>query len=85
MPFNSQSYHRNKARREALEALEKAREVKRRVAAGEAQPWHSSVAHHVAIARLIWRQYLSYLRLDRMNKDFDEMNAADFVAKYGKD
>lgn len=57
MPFNSQSYHRNKYRRQALERLAKARDIKRRRAMGEAYDWES-IPSAVKLARIDWRIYL---------------------------
>lgn len=85
MPFNSQTYHRNKARRSALAYLEEARDVKRRAAAGEAYDWEiERLPRLVELARNGWRIYLSYLFVARMNADHRNMSAVDFIAKYGK-
>ena len=83
MAFNSHSYYRNKARRQALAYLEEAREVKRRAAASKAYDWEvERLPRMVLLARNGWRIYLSYLAVDRMNADHRNMSAADFIAKY---
>lgn len=58
MAFNAASYRRNKWRREALERLAAARDIKRRREAGEAYEWES-VESAVRLARSTWRLYLS--------------------------
>ena len=83
MAFNSNSYHRNKARRRALEYLEQARQSKRQIAAGEGHAWETPVERLVWYARNEWRLYLSYLKGDRMNADLRTMRPTDFIAKYG--
>lgn len=85
MAFNSQTYHRNRARKSALAYLEEARDVKRRAAAGDAYDWEvERLPRMVALARNGGRIYLSYLAVDRMNADHRNMSAVDFIAKYGK-
>lgn len=64
MPFNSQSYHRNKYRREAKARLVDARELKARIAAGEAYDWEiPRLATFVRLARIDWRLYLIMRRM----------------------
>jgi hypothetical protein len=80
VPFNSRSYRRNKAERRAREYLAEARDAKAR---GDA----SRVRSRVELARLSWRGYLSYRRLDQMDADFwryrkGEMTHAEFMAKW---
>lgn len=88
MAFNSRSYHRNKAKRQTREALDKAREYKRRVAAGEAYDWEANrVASYVQLARSYWRVYLGYLAGARMDADIEKigegkMSHAEFMAKW---
>lgn len=83
MPFNSHSYHANKYRRRALEALAEAR----------AQPaydhlppaeWRTRCVH---LARLYWRSYLVFRGLRRMQIDSramhrGEMTPTAFIEKW---
>lgn len=83
MPFNSNSYHRNRYRRVALEKLALAREAKALGAAAD-------VAYHVRSARLDWRLYLSYLRMKQCDDDLAAVRAgrmkhAEFMAKWSND
>lgn len=78
MPFNSRSYHRNKERRQALEYLAKAR------AAFEPEP----IAFNVRLARLHWKTYLGYLRMQRCDADLKrfrvgEITYQEFMGKWG--
>lgn len=73
MAFNSNTYHRNKARRQAMEYLAEARRVK---ALGH------SPTHHATMARCQWRMYLSYVRIVQIDADHRSMSATDFVEKY---
>lgn len=77
MPFNSQSYYRNKAKRQALEYLARAR------MGGEPE----RVAFNVKLARSSWRTYLCYRRLDECDADLKkrlrgEMSHAEFMNKW---
>jgi hypothetical protein len=86
MPFNSNSYYRNKYRREALSYLEQARNVKR-LNPGRAQ---DDLRHCVRLARSSWRSYLSYKRIGECDADLKErlygnMSHSDFMAKWGTD
>lgn len=66
MPFNSNSYHRNKCRRSALINLAEARAIKARVAAGEAYDWEASrIPLIVMLARSDWRLYLLYRKIGK--------------------
>jgi len=66
MPFNAQTYRTNKARKTALAELDRAREIKRLIAAGEARDWQiPQVAFYARMARLEWRIYLSNKSLCR--------------------
>jgi hypothetical protein len=59
MPFNSQTYRSNKARRKAWEELERARDIKARAARGEAYDWEiPRVAFFVKMARLSMRMHV---------------------------
>lgn len=64
MAFNSQTYYRNRWRKDALAELERAREIKARVAAGAACEWEAArIATCVKCARISWRLYLSAKRI----------------------
>lgn len=65
MPFNSDSYYRNKWRREALERLAMAREAK--ALGGSVLP--DDVAFNVRLARSTWRLYLSQKRICEINRE----------------
>jgi hypothetical protein len=89
MAFNSRSYYRNKAKRQALELLAQARDLKQSASAGLLQSWEMAdrLPSIVRRARLSWQTYLSYLRLDRMDGDIvrlknREISHADFMAKW---
>lgn len=78
MPFNSQSYYRNKAKREARKYIAAAR------VAGDPV----RVASNVRMARSAWRTYLSYVKLDQCDADLKrrlrgDMSHADFMKKWG--
>jgi hypothetical protein len=82
MPFNSNTYHRNKARREAFVHLQRARDAKRE------QRGADNVQHYVRLARLQWRTYLSYLRMKRCDDDLAALRAgrmtyAAFMERWG--
>ena len=84
MPFNSNSYYRNKYRREALSYLDQARNVKR-LNPGRAQ---DDLRHCVRLARSAWRSYLSYKAICECDADykryrFGDMSHSDFMAKWG--
>lgn len=75
MPFNSNSYYRNKYRREATAYLAAAR-------AGD-DPQRS-----VRMARLSWRLYLTHLRMGQCDADLKlrmrgKMSHAEFMEKWG--
>lgn len=77
MPFNSQSYYRNKARRQAREYLDAARK--------SVEP--ERVALNVRLARSSWRTYLGYRRMDECDADLKrrlagKMSHADFMEKW---
>lgn len=81
MPFNSNIYHRNKARREAQEYLARAREAKAGAGDGE------TVAMYARFARGSWRMYRSYLRMKQCDDDLAALRAgrityAEFMAKW---
>lgn len=81
MPFNSRSYHRNKAKREASKYLTQAREAK---AEGRGA---DDVRFYVRMARSQWSIYLSNLRMDRMDADMEryrsgKMTHEEFMAKW---
>lgn len=60
MAFNSDSYYRNKWRRDAFELLARAREIKARALAGDAYDWElPMIASNASLARSTWRLYLS--------------------------
>lgn len=59
MPFNSETYHRNKRRQMALDYLALARASK---AAGR-----DNVATLIRLARISWKIYLSQLRVAQLN------------------
>lgn len=77
MPFNSQSYHRNKAKRQAREYLAAARLADDPVRR----------AFEVRLARASWRTYLGYLRMDECDADLKrfrkgEMTFQEFMHKW---
>jgi hypothetical protein len=81
MPFNSNTYHRNKARREAERYIMSAR-------AARAAKCSNMVQHYVRLARLQWRTYLSYLRMKRCDDDVAALRAgrmtyAAFMERWG--
>lgn len=81
MPFNSNTYHRNKARRDALELLARARDAKAESRGAD------NVASYVRMARSQWRMYLSYLQMKRCDDDLaafrrGEMTYDAFMAKW---
>ena len=81
MSFNSQSYYRNKAKRQAGEDLATARKAK---AIGN----ENGVIFYARSARSHWRQYLMYRKLDIMDADLKlrlsgKMSHQDFMSKYG--
>lgn len=83
VPFNSQSYYRNKARRQAMGYLADARRAK----------LADNVEHvksRVRLARNSWRTYLSYLKLDEMDADMEmcrsgNMAYSEFIEKWKAD
>ena len=60
MPFNSETYHRNRRRKMALDYLAEARARKEE---GDSE----RVAVLVRLARINWRIYLSAVRLSQIN------------------
>lgn len=68
MPFNSASYYRNKWRRQALDELAKARDIKARRARGEAYDWES-IPSAVRLARTTWQLYLSQRTICDLQKE----------------
>lgn len=59
MAFNSESYRRNKYRKDALVYLERARAIKARVTSGEAYDWEASrISVFATLARIDWHLYL---------------------------
>lgn len=89
MPFNAQSYYRNKAKREAREYLAAAREVKRRLDAIPDVPADlpRAVAFNVRMARSSWKTYLGYLRMDQCDADLKrfqrgQMTYQEFMDKW---
>lgn len=89
MPFNAQSYYRNKAKRQALAYLAEARAVKHRLAIGEAKPMDNPqrVAFNVRMARSSWKTYLGALRMDQCDADLKrfrrgEITYQDFMDKW---
>lgn len=89
MPFNSQSYYRNKAKRQALAYLAEARAIKRRLAMGEPDFLDSleRVQSRVRFARSQWKTYLGHLRMDQCEADIErlrrrEITYAEFMSKW---
>jgi hypothetical protein len=77
MPFNAQSYYRNKAKREAREYI----------AAARAASDPARVAFNVRLARSSWKTYLGYLRLDACDEDVKrlqrrEITFGEFMSKW---
>lgn len=69
MAFNANTYRMNKYRREAKANLDRARDIKRRVMAGEAYSWEPDrIPHFAKLARLDWRMYLSCRRYAAIGK-----------------
>lgn len=68
MSFNSESYYRNKWRRQALEELSEARRHKRDGGDG----WRIESA--VRLARSSWRLYLSQARLCELSRETHNAN-----------
>ena len=61
MAFNSNTYHANKYRRLAHEALASAREIKARAARGDAYEWElPRVSHFARLARINMRISRTY-------------------------
>lgn len=89
MPFNAQSYYRNKAKRKALKYLADARAMKARLIAGEPNVLDNleRVSTYAELARLHWKSYLSYAKLDECDADMKLLQAgkityAEFMAKH---
>jgi hypothetical protein len=68
MPFNSQSYYRNKAKREAQEYFAAART--------SIGPERQA---NVRLARSTWRTYLGYLRLDQCDADLKRFRRGEIT------
>jgi len=94
MPFNSNSYYRNKEKRAARLYLTEAREWKQRLVAGTLDfplkpEWAKErIASRVKLARLHWRSYLGYLRNDHCAADLrrfkrGDITYTDFMSKWG--
>lgn len=63
MAFNARTYRRNKYRQNALANLAAARDIKARVASGDAYDWEQPrIATFAKLARIDWRLYLSIRR-----------------------
>jgi hypothetical protein len=78
MPFNSKSYHRNKAKKGAMALLADARAAKQR---------GIDPTSLVKRARLNWNVFMSYRRMDRIDHDMKklrnrEMTYAEFMQKW---
>lgn len=64
MPFNSDTYHMNRERRQAREQIAQARDIKARAAAGAAYEWEvARIPTLVRLARISSRLSLSHMRL----------------------
>lgn len=72
MAFNSDTYHRSKAKRQTKVYMQHARNTE-----GERR------AFWVRLARCEWRIYLSCLRIERIKRDYKRMLPRDFVRLYG--
>jgi hypothetical protein len=68
MSFNSESYYRNKWRRQALEELTEARRIKR-----DGHAWQT-VESAVRYARSSWRLYLSQARICELSRESRNLN-----------
>lgn len=81
MPFNSQSYYRNKAKRQALAYLAEARAIKRRLDAGKPDFLDSfeRVAFKVKMARSSWKTYLGHLRMDQCEADIERLRRGEIT------
>ncbi|QXV73537.1 hypothetical protein [Rhizobium phage RHph_X2_30] len=70
MPFNSDTYHANKAKRQAWDNLERAREIRARVIAGTAFDWEiPRVAFYAKQARFWMHSYLNMRRIAEMKRE----------------
>lgn len=69
MPFNSDTYHANRYRRQAWDELAAARDIKARAARGEAYSWEiSRIETFVKLARSSMRLSLSHRRLMQIGR-----------------
>lgn len=89
MPFNSQSYYRNKAKRQALDYLAEARAMKWRLDAGKPGLLDDFIrlGRLVGLARSQWKIYRGYLNMDRCDADLKrlqrgEISHAEFMSKW---
>jgi hypothetical protein len=61
MPFNRDTYHANRAARDARKGMATARDIKARAAKGEAYPWEPArIPGLIKVARIDWHLYLMY-------------------------
>lgn len=69
MAFNSNTYHRNRCRREAEENMARARDIKARVSAGTAYDWEAPrIAHFAKLAVISARMSRNFEALRRLGK-----------------
>ena len=69
MAFNSDTFRANKARREAWNYLDEARDIKARVKTGEAYDWEEGrIATKVKLARLHMHDHLCWKRIRELSK-----------------
>jgi hypothetical protein len=72
--FNASTYRRNQWRKQALAELSQAREIKARVAAGNAYDWEAPrIALCVSLARSTWRLYLSQRRICEIERGIKKL------------
>jgi len=70
MPFNANTYHANRARREAWDYLAKARELKARAAVGEAYEWElPRISVFAKLARLSMHSHLNWRAIAKLDRD----------------
>lgn len=69
MPFNSDTYHRNKRLRSSRENMDKARDIKDRAARGEAYDWEiPRIESFVKLARIDRRLARSIAARQKLGK-----------------
>jgi hypothetical protein len=74
MPFNSDTYHANKSRKDAWAYLAEAREIKERAARGEAYDWEvARISTLVMIARGNMHRSLMFRREAESKKAMRKM------------